>query len=92
MATDWHAIDTPIFVILLTFGTFVFWTFSIYILLAVRGVKRDDMGYLGEMANGVGLISKGVGNIFCSHGEAQACASYHVSCPFFSFFEYLLSS
>ena len=57
----------------------------IYILLAVRGVKQDDMGYLGEMANGVGLISKGVGNIFCGHGEAQACASYHVGCLFFSF-------
>jgi hypothetical protein len=35
-----------IFVALLTFGTFVFW-----VLLSVRGVKQEEMGRLGEMAD-----------------------------------------
>ncbi len=86
---------TPIFVILLMLGVFVFWLLSVYILLSVRGVKREEMGRLGEMADGIGLIAQGIsliakgnGIICCGNGGGdQDCPPpYQVSCPYF--FEY----
>ena len=50
---------SPIFVVLLTLAVFAFWLLSVYILLSVRGVKREEMGRLGEMADGVGVVAHG---------------------------------
>ena len=78
----------PIYVSILTLGVFVFWVLSVYILLSMRGVRRDQMGRLGQMANGVavvasgvGLISEGVGIICC--GEEVCRPPYEVSYPYY---------
>ena len=82
---------TPIFVILLTLGVFLFWLLSEYILLSVRGVKREEMGRLGEMVDGIGLIAQGIsliakgnGIICCGNGGGdKVCPPpYQVSCPY----------
>jgi len=84
---DWLVFaGTPIFAILLTVAVFVFWLLSVYSLLSVRGMKREEMGRLGKMVDGVDVvvggictIAKGVRIILCCKVQVQ------VSCPFLFF-------
>ena len=85
---------TPIFIVYLTLGVFVLWWFFVYMLLSARGLKREEMGRLGEMVDGVDVVMDGISVIACGKAGkdqvqdslcqgVEACPPYQVSCPFF---------